>query len=97
VNARYVTSKLEREYWASQSMDELRLQMFRDSVHPVEDAGLLDLIEVAGAGVEVLGTHFPPPTAGQVVGDAAGARLVFQLPPVSGCGVRALSLSLPNT
>ncbi|ANZ40204.1 MBL fold metallo-hydrolase [Lentzea guizhouensis] len=151
-NARYVTSKLEREFWADQTMEEPRLQMFRDSVHPVEDAGLLDLVEVGRNGVEVaegvrlvptpghtpghvaveltsagqtalitgdclhhpvqiaspdvtscadvdpgqaratrhalleslantetllLGTHFPPPTAGRVVRDPDGARLVF--------------------
>ncbi|MFK4069844.1 MBL fold metallo-hydrolase [Streptomyces sp. NPDC029674] len=52
-NARYVTSRAEREFWAGYAMDEARRQMFRDSVHPVEDAGLLDLVDIADGGTEV--------------------------------------------
>ncbi|MFE2376100.1 MBL fold metallo-hydrolase [Streptomyces sp. NPDC059398] len=143
-HARYVTSRTERQFWAGYDMDESRRQMFEDSVIPVEEAGLLDLVDVpaeiapgvrllptpghtpghiaveltsrgetalitgdcvhhpvqfahpaigscvdidpqqseatrrellgslAGTGTLVLGTHFPPPTAGRVIthGDA---------------------------
>ncbi|MET9294975.1 MBL fold metallo-hydrolase [Streptomyces sp. NPDC003077] len=155
LNARYLTSRVEREFWAGYPMDEPRRQMFRDSVLPVEDAGLLDLVDVPATGAElvpgvrllptpghtpghvaveltshdetalitgdclhhpvqlahpaigscvdihpaqaeatrrslldsladtatvVLGTHFPPPTAGRVVGRGDGYRLVPVLP-----------------
>jgi hypothetical protein len=45
-HARYLTSRTEREFWAGHRMEEARAQMFRDSVIPVETAGLLDLIDV---------------------------------------------------
>ncbi|ATL25149.1 MBL fold metallo-hydrolase [Streptomyces formicae] len=51
--ARYVTSRAEREFWAAQDMDEPRKQMFRDSVHPVEDTGLLDLVDVPPQGTDL--------------------------------------------
>lgn len=70
-NARYVTSKLERGYWAAQKMDEPRLQMFRDSVHPVENAGLLDLVDVAADGVEVADGVRLVPTPGHTPGHVA--------------------------
>ncbi|MFC8872517.1 MBL fold metallo-hydrolase [Streptomyces sp. NPDC057148] len=157
--ARYVVSRAERDFWAAYPMDEPRRQMFRDSVHPVEDAGLLHLVDVpaegadlapglrllpapghtpghvavrvggpgadalvtgdcvhhpvqlahpalgscvdidpalaestrrsllaslAGTGTLVLGTHFPPPTAGRVVGH----RDAYRLTPVPGRFVR---------
>ncbi|GHF54786.1 MBL fold metallo-hydrolase [Streptomyces mashuensis] len=151
--ARYVTSRTEWDYWAATAgqMEESRRQMFRDSVDPVHDAGLLDLVDVtdgpttiapgvrllptpghtpgqvaveladagrravitgdclhhpvqlsdpditscvdidpgqairtrrtllaglAGTDVLLLGSHFPPPTAGHVVPDGEGYRLV---------------------
>ncbi|MEU7166320.1 MBL fold metallo-hydrolase [Streptomyces morookaense] len=52
-NARYLTSRAEREFWATYDMDEPRRQMFRDSVIPVEEAGLLDLVDVPEGGVEI--------------------------------------------
>ncbi|MEU8583291.1 MBL fold metallo-hydrolase [Streptomyces abikoensis] len=152
-NARYVTSRTEWDHWAAQadSMDEHRRQMFRDSVDPIRDAGLVDLADVhdgptdiapglrllptpghtpgqvavelhsagrtavitgdcvhhpvqlahpaitscvdtdpeqavrtrrdllaalAGTDTLLLGTHFPPPTAGHVTADGDGYRLV---------------------
>ncbi|GAA0667981.1 MBL fold metallo-hydrolase [Streptomyces malaysiensis subsp. malaysiensis] len=51
--ARYLTSRTEREFWASYDMDEPRARMFHDSVTPVEDAGLLDLVDVPAGGTEV--------------------------------------------
>ncbi|MFE5119481.1 MBL fold metallo-hydrolase [Streptomyces sp. NPDC056669] len=52
-HARYLTSRAEREFWAGYDMDEPRAQMFRDSVTPVEEAGLLDLVDVPAEGTEV--------------------------------------------
>ncbi|MFI9103301.1 MBL fold metallo-hydrolase [Streptomyces fildesensis] len=52
-NARYLTTRTEWDYWAGVEMEEARLQMFRDSVHPVRDAGLFDLIDVADGGTDV--------------------------------------------
>ncbi|MBZ4320942.1 MBL fold metallo-hydrolase [Streptomyces huiliensis] len=152
-NARYIASHTEWDHWAARAegMEESRRQMFRDSVHPVRDAGLLDLVDVhdgpvdlapglrllptpghtpghvavelraaggaavitgdcvhhpvqlahpaitscvdtdpaqavrtrrallaslAGTGTLLLGTHFPPPTAGRVTADGDGFRLV---------------------
>ena len=45
-HARYLTSRIEWDHWAGADMDEPRRQMFRDSIHPIRDAGLLDLIDV---------------------------------------------------
>ncbi|MEU5608711.1 MBL fold metallo-hydrolase [Streptomyces sparsogenes] len=53
-NARYVTSRVEREFWAGYDMDEPREQMFRDSVIPVEEAGLLDTVDVPAEGAEIV-------------------------------------------
>ncbi|GLZ11722.1 MBL fold metallo-hydrolase [Actinomadura sp. NBRC 104425] len=52
-NARYLTSRTEWTYWAGVDMEEARRQMFRDSVHPVREAGLLDLIDVADEGTDI--------------------------------------------
>ncbi|MFJ7330677.1 MBL fold metallo-hydrolase [Streptomyces cyaneofuscatus] len=52
-NARYLTSRTEWDHWADAEMDEPRRQMFRDSVHPVREAGLLDLVDVADAGTDI--------------------------------------------
>jgi glyoxylase-like metal-dependent hydrolase (beta-lactamase superfamily II) len=70
-NARYLTTRAEWDYWAGVEMEEARQQMFRDSVHPVRDAGLLDLIDVAAEG-----THVAPgirllPTPGHTPGQVA--------------------------
>ncbi|MFG3229302.1 MBL fold metallo-hydrolase [Kitasatospora sp. NPDC048194] len=48
--ARYLTARTEREFWAAYDMEEARRQMFRDSVIPVERAGLLDLVDVPDEG-----------------------------------------------
>ncbi|MEU6899265.1 MBL fold metallo-hydrolase [Streptomyces virginiae] len=149
-NARYLTSKAEYDFWAAYDMDDARAAMFRDSVHPVDEAGLLEAVDVPARGVALatglelvsapghtpghvavrvtsgdatalvtgdcihhpvqlahpqigscvdidperaeatrrsllasladtgallLGTHFPPPTAGRVVTDGAAYRL----------------------
>ncbi|WP_405775875.1 MBL fold metallo-hydrolase [Streptomyces sp. NBC_00859] len=52
-NARYLTSRTEWNYWAGVEMEEARQQMFQDSVHPVRDAGLLDLVDVADEGTGI--------------------------------------------
>lgn len=52
-NARYLTSRIERDFWTTLDVDESRRQMFRDSVHPVEDAELLDLVDIPAEGLDV--------------------------------------------
>ncbi|MFJ7078563.1 MBL fold metallo-hydrolase [Streptomyces sp. NPDC098781] len=58
-NARYITSTTEWDYWAGVDLEEPRRQMFRDSIYPIRDAGLLSLVEVprstaaGGSGIEV--------------------------------------------
>ncbi|MEU5142189.1 MBL fold metallo-hydrolase [Streptomyces sp. NPDC021139] len=70
-NARYLTSRTEREFWAGYDMDEARRQMFRDSVFPVEEAGLLDLIDVPAEGLEVVPGLRLIPTPGHTPGHLA--------------------------
>ncbi|WP_405606676.1 MBL fold metallo-hydrolase [Streptomyces sp. NBC_00076] len=52
-NARYLTSHTEWNYWAGVEMEEARQQMFQDSVHPVRDAGLFELVDVADVGTDI--------------------------------------------
>ncbi|TLS44426.1 MBL fold metallo-hydrolase [Streptomyces montanus] len=70
-NARYVTSRIEREFWATYDMEEARKQMFRDSVIPVEEAGVLDLVDVPAQGVEVAPGLRLLPTPGHTPGHIA--------------------------
>ncbi|MDG9688960.1 MBL fold metallo-hydrolase [Streptomyces sp. DH17] len=67
-NARYVVSRAEREFWAGYTMDEPRRQMFRDSVDPVEDAGLLDAVEVPAEGTDLAPGLRLLPTPGHTPG-----------------------------
>ncbi|MEU2156423.1 MBL fold metallo-hydrolase [Streptomyces sp. NPDC019396] len=67
-NARYLTSRTEREFWAGHEMDEARTQMFSDSVLPVEDAGLLDLVDAPDHGVDVAPGLRLLPTPGHTPG-----------------------------
>jgi glyoxylase-like metal-dependent hydrolase (beta-lactamase superfamily II) len=70
-NARYVTSRTEREFWAGYDMDEARGQMFADSVIPVEEAGLLDLVDVPADGAEIAPGLRLLPTPGHTPGHVA--------------------------
>ncbi|MGV9270517.1 MBL fold metallo-hydrolase [Kitasatospora sp. NPDC003701] len=70
-HARYLTSRAEREFWATYDMDEARRQMFRDSVTPVERAGLLDLVDVPAGGVEIVPGLRLLPTPGHTPGHVA--------------------------
>ena len=70
-NARYLTSRTEREFWAGYDMEEARRQMFRDSVHPVEEAGLLDLVDVPAEGLVVVPGLRLIPTPGHTPGHLA--------------------------
>ncbi|MFC9503609.1 MBL fold metallo-hydrolase [Streptomyces sp. NPDC057002] len=70
-HARYLTSRVEREFWAGYAMDEARAQMFRDSVIPVQEAGLLDLVDVPAEGVEVAPDLRLVPTPGHTPGHLA--------------------------
>lgn len=70
-NARHVTSRAERDFWAGHDMDEPRKQMFRDSVIPVEEAGLLDTIDVPAGGAEIVPGLRLIPTPGHTPGHVA--------------------------
>lgn len=69
--ARYLTARTEWDHWAGQELDEARRQMFRDSVHPVRDAGQLDLIEVPDEGIEIVPGVRLLPTPGHTPGQVA--------------------------
>ncbi|MFD7296890.1 MBL fold metallo-hydrolase [Streptomyces sp. NPDC059897] len=69
--ARYLVSRTEREFWAAYDMDEAREQMFRDSVLPVEEAGLLDLVDVPAEGLTVTPGLRLLPTPGHTPGHVA--------------------------
>ncbi|MFD0899249.1 MBL fold metallo-hydrolase [Actinomadura sediminis] len=70
-NARHVASRAERDFWAGHDMDEPRRQMFRDSVIPVEEAGLLDTIDVPAGGAEIVPGLRLIPTPGHTPGHVA--------------------------
>ncbi|MBL1088027.1 MULTISPECIES: MBL fold metallo-hydrolase [Streptomyces] len=70
-NARYLVARTEWDYWAGVEMDEPRRQLFRDSVHPVRDAGLLDLVDVPDTGSEVAPGIRLRPTPGHTPGQVA--------------------------
>ncbi|WP_051837970.1 MBL fold metallo-hydrolase [Streptomyces sp. NRRL WC-3742] len=76
-NARYLTSRTEWDHWAAVDLDEARTQMFRDSVHPVRDAGLYDTVAVPEQGHEVApGVRLVPApghTPGQVAVELCGS------------------------
>lgn len=69
--ARYVASRREWDHWAAAEMDDARRQMFRDSVHPVRDAGQLDLVDVPSAGAEIAPGIRLLPTPGHTPGHLA--------------------------
>ncbi|MFF4185388.1 MBL fold metallo-hydrolase [Streptomyces sp. NPDC001691] len=70
-NARYLTSRTEWEHWAATDLDEARTQMFRDSVHPVRDAGQYDLVHVPEQGHEVAPGVLLVPAPGHTPGQVA--------------------------
>lgn len=70
-NARHLTSRTEREFWAGYDMEEARRQMFHDSVIPLEEAGLLDLVDVPAEGVEAVPGLRLLPTPGHTPGHLA--------------------------
>ncbi|MFJ6785484.1 MBL fold metallo-hydrolase [Streptomyces yangpuensis] len=70
-SARYLTAKAEYDFWAAYDMDEARAAMFRDSVHPVEEAGLLDVVDVPAGGVTVAAGLELVPAPGHTPGHTA--------------------------
>ncbi|MFB7593846.1 MBL fold metallo-hydrolase [Streptomyces sp. NPDC056160] len=70
-HARYLTARTEREFWSGYDMEEAREKMFRDSVIPVEEAGLLDLVDVSAEGFDVAPGLRLLPTPGHTPGHVA--------------------------
>ncbi|MFJ3696719.1 MBL fold metallo-hydrolase [Streptomyces sp. NPDC090052] len=70
-HARYVSARAEWDYWAGADMEEARRQMFRDSVDPVEEAGLLDLVHVPYEGAVIAPGVRLLPTPGHTPGQVA--------------------------
>ncbi|MER6032005.1 MBL fold metallo-hydrolase [Streptomyces sp. NPDC001851] len=70
-NARYLTSRTEWDHWAATDLDEARAQMFRDSVHPVREAGQYDLVDVPEQGHEVAPGVLLVPAPGHTPGQVA--------------------------
>ncbi|GGV04798.1 MBL fold metallo-hydrolase [Streptomyces albospinus] len=70
-NARYVTSRTEWDHWAATDLDEARTRMFRDSVHPVREAGQYDLVNVPEQGHEVAPGVLLVPAPGHTPGQVA--------------------------
>lgn len=70
-HARYLTSRAEWDYWSGVEMEEARRQMFRDSVHPVREAGLFDLLDVEDEGTYIAPGVRLLPTPGHTPGQVA--------------------------
>ncbi|QUH01985.1 MBL fold metallo-hydrolase [Saccharopolyspora erythraea] len=70
-HARHLTSRTEREFWAGYDMEESRRHMFDDSVVPVEEAGLLDLVDIPAEGIEIASGLRLLPTPGHTPGHLA--------------------------
>lgn len=70
-NARHVTARAEWDHWSQVDMEEARQQMFRDSVHPIADAGLLDLVDVPDSGTQLAPGLRLLPTPGHTPGHLA--------------------------
>lgn len=71
--ARYVTAAAEDAYWSRVDMEESRRQMLDDSVEPVRAHGLLDLVDVAEGGTQLLPGLTLLPTPGHTPGQIAVA------------------------
>ncbi|MGP3998816.1 MBL fold metallo-hydrolase [Streptomyces sp. 8N706] len=70
-NARYLADRTEWAYWAAVDMEEARRQMFRDSIHPINAHGLLDLVDVPGDGLRIAPGITLVPTPGHTPGQVA--------------------------
>lgn len=68
-NARYLTDRREWDYWtaAAESNDEVA-QAHRDSLEPIRDNGLYDLLDVPAEGLEVADGVRVVPTRGHTPG-----------------------------
>ncbi|MGW4774236.1 MBL fold metallo-hydrolase [Nocardia sp. NPDC004278] len=72
-HARYITSRVESDYWDSADIDDSRRRMLADSVQPVRDSGQLDLIDVCAEGTDIAAGLRLVPTPGHTPGQVAVA------------------------
>ncbi|MER8187738.1 MBL fold metallo-hydrolase [Kitasatospora sp. NPDC094015] len=70
-NARYLTARAEDAHWAQGELEPSRRQMLDDSVEPIRAHGLLDLVDVAEGGTELLPGLTLVPTPGHTPGQFA--------------------------
>jgi glyoxylase-like metal-dependent hydrolase (beta-lactamase superfamily II) len=68
-NARYLTDRREWDYWTvAAETDEEVAQTHRDSLRPVRDSGLYDLLDIPSSGLEVADGVRLVPTRGHTPG-----------------------------
>ena len=79
-NARYLIAQPEFDYWSTQDEDEVNKVVFSDSVKPVFDAGLVDLIDVRTQicpEVRLIPTHGHTPGHVSVMIESEGAQAMI--------------------
>ena len=79
-NARYLIAQPEFEYWSTQEEDEQNKVVFADSVKPVFDAGLVDLIGVEHQlcpEIRLLPTHGHTPGHVSVMIESEGEQAMI--------------------
>ena len=79
-NARYLIAQPEFEYWSTQEDDAANRMVFSDSVKPVFDAGLVDLIDVRHRlcpEISLLPTHGHTPGHVSVMIESEGEQAMI--------------------
>jgi glyoxylase-like metal-dependent hydrolase (beta-lactamase superfamily II) len=70
-NARYLLDRNEWDYWSNADSDEHTEQVLADSVRPIVEAGLYDLLELSSGGLDVADGIRLLPTPGHTPGHLA--------------------------
>ena len=80
--ARYLTARPEYDYWTTTELPPERRIMYTQSIDPVYDAGLLDLIDVAerheiAPGVFIIPTPGHTPGHSSILVESQGAKAII--------------------
>lgn len=70
-HARHLTSRTEWDYWATTDVEPSRRRMLDDSVLPVDQPGLVNLVDLTAGGVQVAPGVTLIPTPGHTPGHAS--------------------------